>query len=78
LCRKLPSAGPAVPSGGRGDGRLSAAASVVARTAMDRNKVAMSWLRPGREAAGRLGGEWVDLGRVGRAAAAQFFVETLT
>jgi hypothetical protein len=33
---------------------------------MDKNKVAMSWLRPGRGAAGRLGGEWVDLGR-GRA-----------
>ena len=30
----------------RGDARLGATASVVATTAMDRSKVAMSWLRP--------------------------------
>jgi hypothetical protein len=48
-------------------GRLGAAANAVATT-VDRNTAAMSWMRPGRGVAGRVGGERVNRGWVGRAA----------
>jgi hypothetical protein len=68
---------PGGPIRGRGDGRLGATASVVATTAMDRNKVAMSWLRPVEAllaASGRAEGPWT--GRARRRGPPSF-VETL-
>jgi hypothetical protein len=66
------------PIRGRGDGRLGAAASVVAPAAMDGSKVAMSWLRPVEKLLAAVGGEWWSSDGSGAPPRGPVLVETLT